>query len=104
MFLLTVILKLQLHLIIYRYFVGTVALGISTYEPLSEKEIDLFNRFLKVFERTYTRFFDLKKQKHRLEKHRLKLLWKKFEVDHWPCITPMSLKMLLTPCTRNWMN
>ena len=43
----------------YWYSLGSVALGISTYKPLHEYEINLFKRFLKVFELTYKRFLDI---------------------------------------------
>ena len=43
---------------------------IITKEEFPEK--DIFIRFAKVFEQTYTRFLDLQKQKPKLEKHRLK--------------------------------
>src|SRR6478752_2721232 len=43
----------------YWYSLGSVALGISTYEPLKEEDIDLFKRFLKVFELSYTRYLDI---------------------------------------------
>jgi signal transduction histidine kinase len=38
---------------------GPVALGISTYAPLSKAELDLFSRFLNVFELAYTRYLDI---------------------------------------------
>src|SRR6478752_523348 len=43
----------------YWYSLGSVALGISTYEPLKEEDIDLFKRFLKVFQLSYTRYLDI---------------------------------------------
>jgi len=43
----------------YWYSLGPVALGVSTYEPLSEDDINLFKRFLKVFELSYTRYLDI---------------------------------------------
>lgn len=45
----------------YWFSLGPVALGISTYVPLSEDEINLFKRFLKVFELAYQRFQDIEK-------------------------------------------
>lgn len=45
----------------YWHSLGTVALGISTYVPLSKDELDLFRRFLKVFELAFRRFLDIKK-------------------------------------------
>ncbi len=43
----------------YWFSLGPVALGISTYQPLKEEEIDLFKRFLKVFELAYQRYLDI---------------------------------------------
>ncbi len=43
----------------YWHSLGPVALGISTYEPLKEEETNLFRRFLKVFELSYTRYSDI---------------------------------------------
>ncbi len=40
---------------------GPVALGMSTYAPLSEAEINLFQRFRNVFELAYKRFIDIEK-------------------------------------------
>lgn len=46
----------------YYYFsLGPVALGISTYNPLKDTEIELFKRFLKVFELAYRRYLDIEK-------------------------------------------
>ena len=45
-------------------------------QPYQMKHFDILNRFAKVFDLTYTRFNDLKKQKHRQEKQKLKLHWK----------------------------
>ncbi|MEO6637297.1 MAG: hypothetical protein ABIN25_03405, partial [Ginsengibacter sp.] len=43
----------------YWFSLGPVALGISTYTVLSEEAINLFRRFLKVFELAYTRYLDI---------------------------------------------
>jgi hypothetical protein len=43
----------------YWFSLGPVALGISTYIPLTEDEINLFKRFLKVFELAYQRYLDI---------------------------------------------
>ncbi|HEY6063107.1 MAG TPA: hypothetical protein VIV35_05835, partial [Chitinophagaceae bacterium] len=43
----------------YWYSLGPVALGISTYVPLKDGEINLFKRFLNVFELAYTRYLDI---------------------------------------------
>ncbi|MEO7307878.1 MAG: hypothetical protein ABIR78_00515, partial [Ferruginibacter sp.] len=45
----------------YWYSLGPVALGISTYVPLTEDEINLFKRFRNVFELAYRRFLDIEK-------------------------------------------
>ncbi len=43
----------------YWHSLGPVALGISTYSPLSKDDLNLFNRFLNVFELAYTRYMDI---------------------------------------------
>jgi signal transduction histidine kinase/ketosteroid isomerase-like protein len=43
----------------YWHSLGPVALGTSTYSPLSKEELNLFNRFLNVFELAYTRYLDI---------------------------------------------
>ncbi len=43
----------------YWYSLGPVALGISTYIPLTETEENLFKRFLNVFELAYRRYLDI---------------------------------------------
>ena len=53
----------------YWFSLGPVALGISTYHPLIDEEINLFQRFLKVFELAYQRYLDIEKAKLRQEKH-----------------------------------
>jgi hypothetical protein len=45
----------------YFYSLGPVALGMSTYTPLSEEEINLFKRFRNVFDLAYRRFLDIEK-------------------------------------------
>jgi len=45
----------------YWYSLGSIAMGISTYEPLSKDEQDLFNRFRNVFELAYKRYQDIEK-------------------------------------------
>jgi len=45
----------------YWYSLGPVALGMSTYVPLEENEIDLFKRFRNVFELAYRRYLDIEK-------------------------------------------
>ncbi|MEI6264349.1 MAG: nuclear transport factor 2 family protein, partial [Sphingobacteriia bacterium] len=45
----------------YWYSLGPVALGISTYYPLTNDETNLFKRFLKVFELAYRRYLDIEK-------------------------------------------
>ena len=45
----------------YWYSLGAVALGISSYAPLTEEEINLFKRFKNVFELAYRRYLDIEK-------------------------------------------
>ena len=44
----------------YWHSLATVALGISTYVPLTDEEKALFTRFLKVFELSYKRYLDIR--------------------------------------------
>ncbi|MBL0183520.1 MAG: hypothetical protein IPP96_15005 [Chitinophagaceae bacterium] len=46
----------------YWFSLGPVALGISTYAILTDNELDLFKRFLNVFELAYRRYLDIEKQ------------------------------------------
>jgi len=43
----------------YWHSLGPVALGISTYAPLSDDALQLFQRFLKVFDLSYRRYLDI---------------------------------------------
>ena len=43
----------------YWFSLGPVALGISTYHPLTKDELGLFHRFVHVFELAYRRYFDI---------------------------------------------
>jgi len=54
-------LKKTTSLSYYWYSLGPVALGTSTYQPLSKDELQLFERFLKVFELAYQRYLDIEK-------------------------------------------
>ncbi|HET9826466.1 MAG TPA: hypothetical protein VFP87_14095, partial [Chitinophagaceae bacterium] len=45
----------------YWYSLGPVALGVSTYEPLSEAEQEVLKRFRKVFALSYRRYLDIEK-------------------------------------------
>ncbi|MEO6491191.1 MAG: hypothetical protein ABIO04_14715, partial [Ferruginibacter sp.] len=45
----------------YWYSMGPVALGMSTYTPLTDEEIILFKRFRNVFDLAYRRFLDIEK-------------------------------------------
>ena len=45
----------------YFYSIGSGALGVTTYAPLSEEQITLFKRFRNVFELAYRRFIDIEK-------------------------------------------
>ncbi|HEX4878051.1 MAG TPA: nuclear transport factor 2 family protein, partial [Chitinophagaceae bacterium] len=45
----------------YWFSIGPVALGISTYSLLKNEELELFQRFLKVFELAYRRYLDIEK-------------------------------------------
>ena len=43
----------------YWYSLGPVALGVSTYQPLTQEENQLFQRFRNVFELAYKRYIDI---------------------------------------------
>ena len=45
----------------YFYSIGPGGLGLSTYKPLSEGELDVFKQFHKVFSLAYRRFLDIEK-------------------------------------------
>jgi hypothetical protein len=44
----------------YWFSIGPVALGISTYSPLSDNDLGIFKRFRNVFDLAYRRYMDLK--------------------------------------------
>ena len=79
--------EMPAQMVMHHTFFSNGSLILNNTEPIKEQEI--LNRFAKVFDQTYTRFLDLKKQKHRQEKHRLKQRWKKFVQELWLCIAPM---------------
>ncbi len=45
----------------YWHSLGPVALGMSTYEPLRDDEVELFKRFKNVFELSHRRYLDIEK-------------------------------------------
>ncbi len=53
--------KLETAISVHYYFysIGPGALGISTYAPLSEEQINIFKRFRNVFELAYRRYIDI---------------------------------------------
>ena len=55
----------------YWHSLGPVALGISTYHPLMKDELDLFQRFLKVFELAYRRYLDIEKAEEQAREARI---------------------------------
>ena len=57
----------------YWFSLGPVALGISTYHPLTEEEINLFKRFLKVFELAYRRYLDIEKAEAQAKEAQIEL-------------------------------
>ena len=60
----------------YWYSLGSIALGMSTYAPLTETELNLFKRFRNVFDLAYRRYLDIEsKPKLRPERRKLKLHW-----------------------------
>jgi signal transduction histidine kinase len=57
----------------YWYSLGPVALGISTYEPPSREEEELFKRFRNVFELAYRRYLDIEKAEAQAREARIQL-------------------------------
>jgi len=56
---------------------GPVALGFSTYKPLSTIELGLFKRFLKVFELAYRRYLDIEKAEAQARESRIEVALEK---------------------------
>jgi signal transduction histidine kinase len=57
----------------YFYSLGPVALGMSTYVPLSDEEISLFKRFRNVFDLAYRRFLDIQKAEEQAREAQIEL-------------------------------
>ncbi len=55
-----------------------------TLEPVPEAH-DIFKRFAKVFEQTYTRFLDLQKAEAQAREAQIEAAWKKFVAGQWEC-------------------
>ena len=60
-----------------------------TYEPCPEMW-DIFKRFGKVFEQTYTRFLDLQKAEAQARESQIQLALKEFVQEQWPCSIVMN--------------
>ena len=57
----------------YWYSLGPVALGISSYSPLTSKDLNLFKRFRNVFELAYRRYLDIEKAEAQARESRIQL-------------------------------
>ena len=57
----------------YMYSLGKVVLGISTYIPLNEEEINLFKRYRNVFELSYRRYLDIEKAEAQARESQIQL-------------------------------
>ncbi|MGZ3879897.1 MAG: sensor histidine kinase [Flavisolibacter sp.] len=57
----------------YWYSMGPVALGLSTYAPLSEEQTVLFKRFRNVFELSYRRYLDIEKAEAQARESQIQL-------------------------------
>jgi signal transduction histidine kinase len=57
----------------YWYSMGPVALGLSTYAPLSEGQTVLFKRFRNVFELSYRRYLDIEKAEAQARESQIQL-------------------------------
>jgi hypothetical protein len=60
-----------------------------TYQPVPEMW-DIFKRFGKVFEQTYTRFLDLQKAEAQAREAQLRLHWRESEAEAWQCTRAMN--------------
>lgn len=57
----------------YWHSLGPVALGISTYAPLSKEDLKLFSRFLNVFELSYRRYLDIERAEAQTRESQIQL-------------------------------
>ncbi|MBA3649711.1 MAG: hypothetical protein H0W62_14410 [Chitinophagales bacterium] len=74
----------------YWYSLGPVALGMSTYVLLNEREIELFKRFKNVFELAYRWFLDIQKAEAQASRRGWKPPWSVCEGGHLRCCSPRS--------------
>ena len=83
-----------------------------TYEPVPEMH-DVFKRFAKVFEQTYTRFLDLQKAEAQAREAKIEAALERVRARQWGCRKVMnwlmslayyinSLKSLILDSTRYW--
>lgn len=64
-------LKTAASLNYYWFSLGPVALGISTYVPLKKEYLELFQRFIKVFELAYRRYLDIEQAEAQAKETRI---------------------------------
>lgn len=57
----------------YFYSIGSGALGITTYAPLSKEAVGLFKRFRNVFQLAYARFVDIQQAEEQAKEARVQL-------------------------------
>ena len=65
----------------YYYSLGPVALGISTYSPLTENDLQIFKRFRNVFELAYKRYEDIKKAEAQAKEARIETALEKIRAQ-----------------------
>jgi len=57
----------------YFYSIGNGGLGLTTYQPISDEELDIFKRFHTVFKLAYSRFIDLQKAEEQAHEAEIQL-------------------------------
>ena len=74
----------------YLYSMGTGHLGISTFNAIIKRQVEILKRFKNVFELSYQRYTDVANAGAQARKQRLKPHWKKFAPVLWRCIKVKS--------------
>ncbi len=84
----------------YWHSLGPVALGISTYQPLSEEALGLFQRFLKVFELAYRRYLDIEIAGAQAREAKIQLALEKVRARTMAMQNSQELKEVITEVIR----
>ena len=75
-------------------FLSNISLMFITYDPVPEAH-DLFKRFGKVFEQTYTRFLDLQKAEAQAREAQIEAALERVRAEPWRCSTAVNWGKLL---------